>query len=125
MLFHLNFYNAEELKTILVRSAEILELKCDEASLDLIARRSRGTPRIANRLLKRVRDYAQVKGSGDLSTEIVEKALEMERIDDEGLDELDRSFLKALAKVYGGGPAGMVADTPVRGRAHCPGHLPG
>ena len=70
---------------------------------------SRGTPRIANRLLKRVRDYAQVKGSGVLTTEIVENALKMEQIDHLGLDELDRNFLRALVKVYDGGPAGIEA----------------
>jgi Holliday junction DNA helicase RuvB len=75
----------------------------------LIATRSRGTPRVANRLLKRVRDYAQVKGSGLLSTRIVESSLKMEQIDPLGLDELDRAFLRALANVYDGGPAGIEA----------------
>ena len=87
----------------------MLKLHCEEGSLELIAGRSRGTPRVANRLLKRVRDYAQVKGSGVLSTAIVESSLKMERIDALGLDELDRAFLKALANVYDGGPAGIDA----------------
>ena len=91
MLYHLNFYNGQEL------------------ALELIADRSRGTPRVANRLLKRVRDYAQVKGKGVLSIDIVESALEMEQIDKLGLDELDRAFLRALANVYDGGPAGIDA----------------
>lgn len=109
MLFHLEFYNAGELTEILGRSARLLELDCVDGSLDLIADRSRGTPRVANRLLKRVRDYAQVKGSGKLNKDIVEKALKMEQIDSLGLDELDRSFLRALIKIFDGGPAGIDA----------------
>jgi Holliday junction DNA helicase RuvB len=109
MLYHLEFYDVEELKYILVRSAEKLQLQHDENSLELIASRSRGTPRVANRLLKRVRDYAQVKGEGKLSIKIVENALKMEQIDHLGLDELDRCFLRALATVYDGGPAGIEA----------------
>ncbi|MCJ7729718.1 MAG: Holliday junction branch migration DNA helicase RuvB, partial [Sedimentisphaerales bacterium] len=109
MLYHLEFYNTEELSLILKRSAKLLQLNCDDGTLNLIATRSRGTPRIANRLLKRVRDYAQVKGQGKLTTAIVENALKMEQIDELGLDELDRSFLRALAGVYEGGPAGIEA----------------
>ncbi|KPK45229.1 MAG: ATP-dependent DNA helicase RuvB [Phycisphaerae bacterium SG8_4] len=109
MLYHLAFYSSEELTEILARSADLLELQCEEGTLELIADRSRGTPRVANRLLKRVRDYAQVKGSGILSAEIVESSLKMEQIDTLGLDELDRSFLRALINVYDGGPAGIEA----------------
>ena len=109
MLYHLDFYDSEELTEILARSAELLELQCEEGTLELIAARSRGTPRVANRLLKRVRDYAQVKGSGILSAEIVENSLKMEQIDSLGLDELDRAFLRALINVYNGGPAGIEA----------------
>jgi len=109
MLYHLDFYDAEELTEILARSAELLELQCEEGTLELIANRSRGTPRVANRLLKRVRDYAQVKGSGILSAAVVESSLKMEQIDSLGLDELDRSFLRALINVYDGGPAGIEA----------------
>jgi len=109
MLYHLEFYNAEELTTILIRSAGLLQLDCQDGTLELIAHRSRGTPRIANRLLKRVRDYAQVKGKGKLTTDIVESALTMEQIDLLGLDELDRAVLHTLAKVYDGGPAGIEA----------------
>ena len=109
MLYHLEFYNSEELTEILVRSAELLQLQCEDGTLELIADRSRGTPRVANRLLKRVRDYAQVKGSGILSSEIVESSLKMEQIDSLGLDELDRAFLRALVNVYNGGPAGIDA----------------
>jgi len=109
MLYHLEFYDARELTTILARSAKLLNLPHEEGTLELIARRSRGTPRVANRLLKRVRDYAQVKGSGVLSSDIVTSALKMEQIDDLGLDELDRAFLRALVDVYDGGPAGIEA----------------
>lgn len=109
MLYHMDFYSVSELTEILSRSAHLLKLICEEGTLELIAARSRGTPRIANRLLKRVRDYAQVKGTGVLSTKIVDSALKMEQIDALGLDELDRSFLKALVNVYDGGPAGIEA----------------
>jgi len=109
MLYHLEFYSAEELTAILSRSAELLQLRCGDGTLELIAGRSRGTPRVANRLLKRVRDYAQVKGEGVLSTKIVESALKMEQIDPLGLDELDRAFLRALVNTYDGGPAGIDA----------------
>jgi Holliday junction DNA helicase RuvB len=109
MLYHLEFYSADELTAILRRSAQLLQLKCADGALELIAGRSRGTPRVANRLLKRVRDYAQVKGSGALNTDIVETALKMEQIDTLGLDELDRAVLRALVNVYDGGPAGIEA----------------
>src|SRR4030042_2066478 len=88
MLYHLEFYNSEELTKILARSAELLQLQADDGTLELIASRSRGTPRVANRLLKRVRDYAQVKGRGGLGRDIVEKALEMEQIGSFGPGEL-------------------------------------
>jgi holliday junction DNA helicase RuvB len=109
MLYHLEFYQPKELAYILKRSAEVLGLGCDDGAVELIASRSRGTPRIANRLLKRVRDYAQVKGSGRLTNDIVQNALKMEQIDELGIDELDRAFLRALITVYGGGPAGIEA----------------
>lgn len=109
MLCHLDFYSSEDLTEILVRSAGLLNLECENGTLPLIASRSRGTPRVANRLLKRVRDYAQVKGEGKLTKQIVENALKMEQIDESGLDQLDRAFLKSLARVYNGGPAGIDA----------------
>jgi len=109
MLYHLNFYTAEELTQILRRSAELLQLRCEDGTLELIAARSRGTPRVANRLLKRVRDYAQVKGEGVFSIDVVESALKMEQIDSLGLDEPDKAFLRALVNVYDGGPAGIDA----------------
>ncbi len=109
LLYHLEFYDSRELTKILERSARLLKLECENGTLELIAACSRGTPRVANRLLKRVRDYAQVKGQGILSAGIVESALKMEQIDSLGLDELDRSFLRALTNVYEGGPAGIDA----------------
>ncbi|MCH8931040.1 MAG: Holliday junction branch migration DNA helicase RuvB, partial [Proteobacteria bacterium] len=96
LLYHLEYYSTDELTEILHRTAELLRLECQEGTLEQIAGRSRGTPRIANRLLKRVRDYAQVKGTGVLSKDIVENGLKMEQIDPLGLDELDRSFLRTL-----------------------------
>jgi len=109
ILYHLDFYTTDELTDILKRSAQLLDLPCDDDTLHLIASRSRGAPRIANRLLKRVRDYAQVKGSGKLNKKIIEDALKMEQIDTMGLDALDRAFLKAITEVYEGGPAGIDA----------------
>ena len=109
MLYHLDFYTADDLTEITKRSANLLNLQYEDGTLELIAACSRGTPRVANRLLKRVRDYAQVKGSGLLSIKIVESSLKMERIDKLGLDELDRSVLRALVDVYEGGPAGIEA----------------
>ncbi|MHC5060060.1 MAG: Holliday junction branch migration DNA helicase RuvB [Planctomycetota bacterium] len=109
MMFHMDFYTPAQLGQIVARSAKLLDLECVDNSLELIAARSRGTPRVANRLLKRVRDYAQVKGEGKLTTDIVKSALDMEQIDQLGLDELDRSFLRALVNVYEGGPAGIEA----------------
>jgi Holliday junction DNA helicase RuvB len=109
MMLHMDYYDIDELTIIAARSAKLLGLDGDREALHLIAARSRGTPRVANRLLKRVRDYAQVKGSGILTTEIVERALKMEQIDYLGLDELDRNFLRALINVYDGGPAGIDA----------------
>ncbi len=109
MLYHLEFYQTDELAHILKRSAGLLGLDCDDGTVELIASRSRGTPRIANRLLKRVRDYAEVKGSGKFTADIVQNALKMEQIDELGLDELDRAFLRALINVYNGGPAGIEA----------------
>ncbi len=120
MLYHLDFYTTDELTEILSRSAHVLKLICEEGTLELIAARSRGTPRIANRLLKRVRDYAQVKGTGVLSTRIVDNALKMEQIDPLGLDELDRSVLRALATVYDGGPAGIEAIAATLGEERDP-----
>lgn len=109
---HLQFYERGELLTILERSAGLLGLPMDPAArraLEAIATRCRGTPRIANRLLRRVRDYAQVKHDGRLDQAVVDAALGLEGIDALGLDDLDRSYMGVIAKVYGGGPVGLEA----------------
>ncbi len=109
----LDFYGQDDLLRILERSAELLKLDIaagDGASaLQAVAARARGTPRIANRLLRRVRDYAQVKGEGVLSPKRVDEALRLEGVDELGLDELDRKYLKVIAQVYKGGPVGLEA----------------
>ena len=107
--FHFEFYTARELTEVLRRSAVKLKIEADDDALASIASRSRGTPRVANRLLKRARDYAQVRADGRLDAKVVDQALELLQIDALGLDELDRSFLTALIKTYGGGPAGIEA----------------
>jgi len=114
--YHLDFYGPEDLATILHRSASKLELSAESGTLETIARRSRGTPRVANRLLKRVRDYAQVRGDGALTERIVFEALEIQQVDALGLDELDRAFLTALIQVYRGGPAGIEALAATMGQ---------
>lgn len=114
--FHLEFYDTDQLAEILRRSAHILELDADASSLRAIATRSRGTPRVANRLLRRVRDYAQVRADGRLTPSVVKTALEIQSVDDRGLDDLDRAFLAALIKIYGGGPAGIEAISATMGQ---------
>jgi len=106
---HLDFWTAEELLARLRMSADMLETKYDHDALLQLAGRARGTPRIANRLLRRCRDYAQVKGDGKLTVKTVQAALELERIDELGLDELDRKFLGAIIGTYKGGPVGIEA----------------
>lgn len=108
IVHHLQYYSEDELLRILARSCGLLALEvADRAALERIASRSRGTPRIANRLLRRVRDYAQVEGDGRVTTRAVEEALAIEAIDALGLDELDRSFLRTIGTTYGGGPVGL------------------
>lgn len=104
---HIDFYEVEELQQVVKRSARLLGLRIDDAGALVIGRRSRGTPRIANRLLRRVRDYSQVKGDGTVDGELAEKALTMEGVDDIGLDSLDRSYLKVIIEYYNGGPVGL------------------
>ena len=106
---HLNFYSPEDLLKILSRSAVLLEVNAEPDALALIASRSRGTPRVANRLLRRVRDFALVRGHGKVSPDVLEQALQLEGIDTLGLDPLDRRFLAILARDYEGGPAGIEA----------------
>jgi holliday junction DNA helicase RuvB len=104
---HIDFYNVEDLQRIVKRSAHLMEIEIDDAGALVVGRRSRGTPRIANRLLRRVRDYCQIKGDGTISAEVAEKALAMEEIDSIGLDKLDRSYLKVIIDYYQGGPVGL------------------
>jgi Holliday junction DNA helicase RuvB len=107
---HLEFYGEDELLHILRRSARLLQLEeAPDEALSVIARRSRGTPRVANRLLRRARDYAQMRSEGRLDTQTVEDALRLEGVDGSGLDALDRSYLQTLAEVYRGGPVGLEA----------------
>jgi len=103
----LDYYNAEDLHHIVVRSARLLEIEIQERGAEEIARRSRGTPRIANNLLRRVRDYAQVKGEGHISGDIADKALAMLEIDEHGLDDMDKRILEAIVTKFGGGPVGV------------------
>lgn len=103
----LNLYSAEELKEIIIRSARILCIDIAPEGASEIASRSRGTPRIANRMLKRVRDYAIVKGNGIITKEIADKALSMMEVDREGLDSTDRKMLKSIIDFYNGGPVGL------------------
>ena len=107
VLLKLELYTNEELSTIVKRSAGLLDVKITEEGAYEIASRSRGTPRIANRLLKRVRDYAQVKGDGVINIEMAKKALEALEIDHLGLDNTDRKMLETIIKFYDGGPVGL------------------
>ena len=107
IMHRLELYDAEQLNTIVTRSAKILGVNIDEKGSMEIARRSRGTPRIANRLLKRVRDYAAVLGDGTITEEIAKIALEKLEIDELGLDNIDRKILKTIILSYAGGPVGI------------------
>jgi Holliday junction DNA helicase RuvB len=103
----LDYYDAGQLQKIVIRAARLLNIEMDEAGALEIARRSRGTPRIANNLLRRVRDYAQVRGDGRITSEIADKALAMLEIDENGLDEMDKRILEAVITKFGGGPVGV------------------
>ena len=109
LMFHLDFYAPEDLQTIVQRSADLLGVDLRAEAASEIARRSRGTPRIANRLLRRVRDYAQVKGHDVVGLDVARASLLLEGVDDQGLDELDRKVLLAIITRYGGGPVGIEA----------------
>jgi Holliday junction DNA helicase RuvB len=104
---HLDYYDTADLITILHRSARLLGVAADEAGIAEIASRSRGTPRVANRLLRRVRDWAQVHGQGHVDSEAAHAALALFDVDDAGLDRLDRAVLEALCRRFGGGPVGL------------------
>ena len=107
VMHHLEFYTHEELQTIIIRSAQVLGVEIDTKGAAEIAKRSRGTPRLANRLLKRVRDFAQVKGSGRIDVEIARFALEALNIDRYGLDEIDNKILCTIIDKFKGGPVGL------------------
>jgi Holliday junction DNA helicase RuvB len=104
---HMDFYEPSDLERIIGRSARLLDVRMDPAGGAEIARRSRGTPRIANRLLRRVRDYAEVRADGVITEQIAHHALSLYEVDAEGLDRLDRSVLDALLRKFGGGPVGL------------------
>ncbi len=104
---HIDFYEVEDLRQIAKRSAGLLKVGIDDEAALIVGQRSRGTPRIANRLLRRVRDYSEVKADGEITADLARKALEMEGIDGIGLDKLDRSYLKVIIDYYNGGPVGL------------------
>lgn len=107
VICRLEYYKTEHLVFIIKRAADILKIGIDERGAEEIARRSRGTPRIANRLLKRVRDYAQIEGNGVITDRIADKALAMLEVDKCGLDRTDRNMLLTIIKKFGGGPVGL------------------
>ena len=103
----MEFYNTNDLVTILLRSANILGVALDQDGAREIAKRSRGTPRIANRLLRRVRDFAEVKSDGQISSSLADEALSMLDIDSEGFDVMDRALLQTMIEKFNGGPVGL------------------
>ncbi len=107
--FRLDFYNKEEMERIIKRSAKILDIGIDEESIEIIASRSRFTPRVANRLLKRVRDFAQIENKNKVTKDIAQKALEMLEVDELGLEPGDRKILDSLISKFKGGPVGLQA----------------
>ncbi len=109
LYYHIDFYPPEELQEIVHRSAKLLETQIEPGAAQTIALRSRGTPRIANRLLRRVRDYADVKADGAITAEVASSALDAEGVDSLGLDSLDRKLLQVIIEYYHGGPVGIEA----------------
>jgi Holliday junction DNA helicase RuvB len=107
LTFRLDLYTPAELGAIVRRSARILGVEIGEDAADEIARRARGTPRIANRILRRVRDVAEVRHAGSITTEIAEEALQLLEVDDAGLERFDRDLLRAITEKFGGGPVGL------------------
>jgi Holliday junction DNA helicase RuvB len=109
LFYHLEFYGVDDLRQIVLRSGRILGASVEQSGATEIARRARGTPRIANRLLRRVRDFAEVKASGDINAHVARQALKLEGVDEQGLDDLDRNFISTIIKMYNGGPVGVEA----------------
>jgi Holliday junction DNA helicase RuvB len=107
MTFRLGYYDPGQLATIVRRSAGILGVEISEDAAEEIASRSRGTPRIANRILRRVRDVAEVRHAGAITTAVAQEALELLEVDEEGLERIDRELLEAIAHKFGGGPVGL------------------
>jgi Holliday junction DNA helicase RuvB len=107
LVLRLNHYEQEELARIVTRSARLLEIEVDAPGAEEIARRSRGTPRIANRLLRRVRDYAQVRAAGHVDAEVAQRALDLLEVDRFGLDEIDQKIMLTVLEKYAGGPVGL------------------
>jgi Holliday junction DNA helicase RuvB len=107
MTFRLGYYDAGELGTIVRRSAGILGVEIDDTAAEEIARRARGTPRVANRILKRVRDFAEVRHAGEVTLDIAREALALLEVDDQGLERTDRELLESIAVKFGGGPVGL------------------
>lgn len=107
LIYNLDFYDDTEIKKIVTRSAKILKVEIDEAGTDEIGKRSRKTPRVANRLLKRVRDFAQVKGEKVITRKVAEAALDMLEVDELGLDNTDRKMVKTIIDNFNGGPVGL------------------
>lgn len=105
--YHLNFYEPEDVAKIIGRSAALLHLEIEPKAIDLLAQRSRRTPRIANRMLRRVRDFAQVRAEGCVSASVCEHALQMLHVDEEGLDQTDRHILETIIEKFSGGPVGL------------------
>ena len=104
---HLDFYAPDELGVIVRRSAGLLGVRIDDGGIEELGLRSRGTPRIANRLLRRVRDFAEVRADGVVDRDVTRAALDLYEVDEEGLDRLDRAVLSALVRRFGGGPVGL------------------
>lgn len=109
MTYHLDFYQSDDIKKIIERSARILSIKLPAEPAEEIAKRSRRTPRVANRLLKRVRDYCQVEGDGDISLDFCQQAFKLLEVDELGLDWVDRKILEVIIDKFGGGPVGLSA----------------
>jgi len=107
VVLRVDFYEPEDLKEIVMRSAKLLDIPTEENGAFEIARRSRGTPRVANRILRRVRDYAQVKADGVITREVARQALDMLDVDDQGLDKMDRHIMLTIIEKFEGGPIGL------------------
>ena len=107
LVLRLDYYNVSDLEKIVIRAAKLLKIPIDNEGTHEIAKRSRGTPRVANRLLRRVRDYAQIRGNGVITKDIAEKSLKMLNVDEQGLDDMDKRLLKTIYENYRGGPVGL------------------